>query len=226
MICLDCDARKNYYQKQSEEIEHKRIKAFEELKEEMHREIRLKVDYYELPSEPIKPNRRKYFFKHDGKITGVSVILIAIFVNLFLALASPVFGVICVILLLIGLPLSLYFANNDYLSAISWYEQVHKSWEYQRDNIDDYKDNMKKSIIEKYEKYADNIARYGKREHDITQRISHQSSNQNVPKCPTCGSTNIEKISTTSKVVGATMFGLLSKTARSQFKCKNCGYKW
>ncbi|MGN0550594.1 MAG: hypothetical protein ACI4I4_01985 [Acutalibacteraceae bacterium] len=49
---------------------------------------------------------------------------------------------------------------------------------------------------------------------------------QNVPKCPTCGSTNIEKISTTSKVVGATMFGLLSKTARSQFKCKNCGYKW
>lgn len=48
----------------------------------------------------------------------------------------------------------------------------------------------------------------------------------NKPKCPTCGSINIEKISTTSKVIGATMFGLLSKTARSQFKCKNCGYKW
>lgn len=49
---------------------------------------------------------------------------------------------------------------------------------------------------------------------------------KNIPKCPTCGSTNIEKISTTSKVVGAAMFGLLSKTAKSQFKCKNCGYKW
>lgn len=49
---------------------------------------------------------------------------------------------------------------------------------------------------------------------------------QNVPKCPTCGSTNIEKISTLSKAAGAYMFGLLSKTARSQFKCKNCGYKW
>lgn len=48
----------------------------------------------------------------------------------------------------------------------------------------------------------------------------------NVPKCPTCGSTNIKKISTSAKAVGAIAFGLLSKTARSQFKCNNCGYKW
>lgn len=226
MACLDCNDRDIYYQKHSEEIEHKKIKAFEELKEEMQREIRLKVDYYELPPEPIKPNRREYLFKHNGKIRGFSVTLIAIFVNLLLALASPFFGIICIILFLIGLPLSLYFANNDYLSAMSWYEQVHKSWEYQRDNIDNYKETMKKSIIEKYEKYADNIARYGEREHDISQRLTHQPATRNVPKCPTCGSTNIEKISTLSKATGAYMFGLLSKTARSQFKCKNCGYKW
>ncbi len=49
---------------------------------------------------------------------------------------------------------------------------------------------------------------------------------QNKPKCPTCGSTNVKKISTVSKVAGASMFGLFSKTARSQFKCNNCGYKW
>ncbi len=49
---------------------------------------------------------------------------------------------------------------------------------------------------------------------------------QNKPKCPTCGSTNVKKISTVSKVAGASMFGLFSKTARSQFKCGNCGYKW
>lgn len=51
-------------------------------------------------------------------------------------------------------------------------------------------------------------------------------SNPNQPKCPTCGSTNIEKISTTSRVTHGLMFGLFSKTARSQFKCKNCGNKW
>ena len=46
------------------------------------------------------------------------------------------------------------------------------------------------------------------------------------PKCPTCGSTNIEKISVGLKIVGAGLFGIFSKTARSQFKCNNCGYKW
>lgn len=49
---------------------------------------------------------------------------------------------------------------------------------------------------------------------------------QNKPKCPTCGSEKIKKISTTAKVAGAAMFGLFSKTAKSQFKCEICGYKW
>ena len=49
---------------------------------------------------------------------------------------------------------------------------------------------------------------------------------RNLPKCPTCSSTNIEKISSFDKTAGAVMFGLFSKTARSQFKCRNCGYKW
>lgn len=59
-------------------------------------------------------------------------------------------------------------------------------------------------------------------------RQSTQSTKQssNIPHCPTCGSTNIKKISATSKVVGAGLFGLFSKTARSQFECKDCGYKW
>jgi len=53
-----------------------------------------------------------------------------------------------------------------------------------------------------------------------------QSIRSSKPKCPTCGSTNISKISATSKAIGAIGFGLLSKTARSQFKCNKCGYKW
>ncbi|MGN0408168.1 MAG: hypothetical protein ACI4EJ_07905 [Bacteroides sp.] len=62
------------------------------------------------------------------------------------------------------------------------------------------------------------------------QEIAHvkQEENKlyNKPKCPTCNSTNIKKISTTAKVAGAVTFGLLSKNATSQFKCNNCGYKW
>ena len=56
--------------------------------------------------------------------------------------------------------------------------------------------------------------------------FTFQEKQSNVPRCPTCNSTNIEKISDTSKVVGAVAFGLFSKTAKSQFKCRNCGAKW
>ena len=58
------------------------------------------------------------------------------------------------------------------------------------------------------------------------QKNSSSSNNVNVLKCPTCSSTRVKKISTTSKVAGAAMFGLFSKTARSQFECEQCGYKW
>lgn len=48
----------------------------------------------------------------------------------------------------------------------------------------------------------------------------------NIPKCPTCGSPDVEKISLTSKVVGGALFGLFSSNVRKTMHCKNCGYKW
>ena len=51
-----------------------------------------------------------------------------------------------------------------------------------------------------------------------------QSSNQ--PKCPTCGSTNIEKISVGKKMKGSFLFGVFSSDVRNQMHCKDCGYKW
>ena len=55
---------------------------------------------------------------------------------------------------------------------------------------------------------------------------NQQSQQSNQPKCPTCGSVNIKKISTAKKAAGGFMFGLFSKTAKGQFQCKDCGYKW
>lgn len=72
------------------------------------------------------------------------------------------------------------------------------------------------------------LINYSEEERKKNQKILNQSQpiQTNTPKCPTCGSTQIKKISATSKVFGAAMFGLFSKTAKSQFCCKNCGYKW
>lgn len=48
----------------------------------------------------------------------------------------------------------------------------------------------------------------------------------NRPKCPTCGSTNIEKISAGKKIKGSMLFGIFSSDVRKTMHCKNCGYKW
>lgn len=48
----------------------------------------------------------------------------------------------------------------------------------------------------------------------------------NVPKCPTCKSTNIKRVSGTSKAISVAMFGFLSQKVKKQFHCDNCGYEW
>lgn len=55
---------------------------------------------------------------------------------------------------------------------------------------------------------------------------SRKQESSNIPKCPTCNSTNIEKISLTKKAVGGALFGLFSSDVRKTMHCKNCGYKW
>lgn len=48
----------------------------------------------------------------------------------------------------------------------------------------------------------------------------------NLPTCPICHSTNLKKISAVKAAAHWYAFGLLSKTARSQWECKNCGTKF
>lgn len=60
----------------------------------------------------------------------------------------------------------------------------------------------------------------------VQQQKTTSQTNSNTIKCPTCNSIKVKRISGTAKAAGAVAFGLLSKTAKSQFKCENCGYKW
>lgn len=53
-----------------------------------------------------------------------------------------------------------------------------------------------------------------------------QPIQSNQPHCPTCNSTNIKRISDLRRGIHAVAWGLFSKTARSQFECKNCGMKF
>ncbi len=48
----------------------------------------------------------------------------------------------------------------------------------------------------------------------------------NTPKCPTCQSTNIQKIGKLEHAASVGVFGIFSKKINKTFKCDNCGYSW
>ena len=95
--------------------------------------------------------------------------------------------------------------------------------DYNRPLLEAMIDLHNKDIIE----YELKMGQFRKQVEDKKQQQRQEREREdNTPKCPTCGSTDIEKISTTSKVVGGALFGLFSSNVRKTMHCKNCGYKW
>lgn len=60
------------------------------------------------------------------------------------------------------------------------------------------------------------------------RRIKQEQRKQtaNIPRCPTCRSTNIQKLSVTSRAIDGFVYGRHSVEGRAQFWCKNCNYRW
>ena len=71
-----------------------------------------------------------------------------------------------------------------------------------------------------------------RRERERELQMTQQSISNNppepvcVPKCPTCGSTNVQKISGAKRWLTTGLFGLASGDLGKIMRCKNCGYKW
>lgn len=62
------------------------------------------------------------------------------------------------------------------------------------------------------------------------QQIAHNNAVArellNKPKCPTCSSTNVQKIGPGERLASITLFGIFSDKINKTFKCNNCGYTW
>lgn len=54
----------------------------------------------------------------------------------------------------------------------------------------------------------------------------HSQQKSNLPKCPTCSSTDIKKIGTGERMGSVMMFGIMSKKINKTWKCNNCGCTW
>lgn len=67
-----------------------------------------------------------------------------------------------------------------------------------------------------------------KKEYDLAVSNNKKTDFNNTPKCPTCGSTNIQKISTTERAVKTALFGVIGAVddAGKTYKCENCGSKF
>lgn len=72
---------------------------------------------------------------------------------------------------------------------------------------------------------SDKLKQYWEEQAKVEEQVKIKQA-QNIPKCPTCQSTNIKRVSGTSKAVSVAMFGLLSQKVKKQFHCNNCGYEW
>lgn len=83
-----------------------------------------------------------------------------------------------------------------------------------------------KKIVELYKLSEQDQIEDGKQRIQNVIKQEFEIKKENIPKCPTCQSTNIKKISGASKAVSVAMFGLLSQKVKKQFHCNNCGYEW
>ena len=57
------------------------------------------------------------------------------------------------------------------------------------------------------------------------EHVKEPKERVGVPKCPTCGSTGVERISAGDIARTMLLFGSL-KNLTGTFKCNTCGHKW
>lgn len=103
--------------------------------------------------------------------------------------------------------------------------------------VEDYaiKDNLKEQFVEKIVKSSPNFDQecWNRREafkeiqkHNNELLENDKVKQANVPKCPTCQSTNLKKITVTSKTMNTALFGLFGAKRHKTFHCNSCGYEW
>lgn len=89
-----------------------------------------------------------------------------------------------------------------------------------------YNWQVAKKIVELYNMSEQEQIEDGRKRIQNVVKQEFEVRNENIPKCPTCSSTNVQKIGTGERAVSVAMLGMFSKKINKSFKCKNCGYTW
>lgn len=86
-------------------------------------------------------------------------------------------------------------------------------------------DLKQKDIIE-YELKMGQFRNQVEQQKSIQNQQVQVKQESNVPKCPTCQSTNIRKIRAGERAASVLGLGIFSKKINKTWKCNNCGHTW
>lgn len=86
-------------------------------------------------------------------------------------------------------------------------------------------DLKQKDIIE-YELKMGQFRNQVEQQKSIQNQQAQVKQESNVPKCPTCQSTNIRKIGAGERAASVLGLGIFSKKINKTWKCNNCGHTW
>lgn len=100
-------------------------------------------------------------------------------------------------------------------------------------------DNLKQQFIDEYIKSSSEFDQYlfDHRDEDLSKRrmenkakLDHgrqiMEEQARLPKCPSCGSSNISKIGVVGRAVSFKLVGFASGKIGKTHKCNNCGTTW
>ena len=61
---------------------------------------------------------------------------------------------------------------------------------------------------------------------NVNKNVDFSQFEDKKPKCPTCGSTNIERIGVLDRAVSIGILGIFSNKINKSYKCRNCKATW
>lgn len=207
------------FQKQKEEIQNAR-KAEAEIKYmEYSGEVKRQQSEIDNINEPQKPHFFKLLFDKHWALLTCLIMLGPMLVFLFCYTAG-VDSFILVLYIALGVlasPIYLIILIAEFRAELSIYKKELKLFNTDRKEWQRQKEQKKADIETRYRQQA---------KYDIERKYNPPAPNTNTIKCPMCGNTDIEKITTMDRSFSIAMVGMASGKIGKQYKCKKCKHMW
>ncbi len=109
------------------------------------------------------------------------------------------------------------------------FDDIGESSNYNRELLLAMIELRKKDVIEfetKMQPFRETSKKIQEESERKRQEYLNDVDKVSSPHCPTCGSSNLSKVSTLSKIMDSAVWGFGGKQRYKTYHCNNCGYEW